>query len=72
MRFWSLHVRKRSKGNDRLLKGKAQNLQPNSPVAERSNEDEVKKELETIFVTVLSWQGQSISNRKDADLRSVM
>ena len=72
MRFWSWYVRKHSKGNDRLLEGKVQNLQPTSPVAERSNDDEVKNELETIFVIVLSWQGQSLSNRKDADLRSVM
>ena len=60
MRFRSLHVRKRSEGNDRLLKGKGQNL------------ERVKNELQTIFVIVCYSQGQSISNRKDADLRSVM
>ena len=67
-----MHVRKRSEGNDRLLKEKGQNLEPSSPVAEQSNDDEVKNELQTIFVIVCYSQGQSISNRKDADLRSVM
>ena len=49
-----------------------QNLEPSSPVTERSNGDEVKNELQTIFVIVCYSQGQSISNRQDADLRSVM